>query len=315
VNPALQGYAAAVLQAPGTDVARLAADLESVAAAFAANPALRAALTDTAVDAPSRRAVLDDLLGDRVSAGARRTAGFAAAAVAAPDVPLAIDWLAHRARQIAEGREVAEEVLGHRGARDRVGGFATAALEDLPVDRLEEVEDELFRFARIVESTPELRSALTDRDMPLAIRQGVVGQLLAGKVQDVTVRLVDYVLAGGRARDTVGTIDSLVEQTAMLRGWRVARVRAAAEVAAPEQERLVASLSRLAGWPVALQVTVDPALLAGVTVEVGDLLIDATARGRLDVLREHMSSANWERPGLGYARPSTQDDEDEEGAR
>ncbi|HUZ11105.1 MAG TPA: F0F1 ATP synthase subunit delta [Acidimicrobiales bacterium] len=310
MRPTLQGYAAAVLQASGTDVTRLADELESIHRTFVVNPALRAALTDTAVDAASRRAVMEDLLGDRVSSEARRAAGFAAAAVRAPDVPAAIDWLAQRARHAAEGRAVDEPALGHSEARERVGGFAAAVLAGLPVDRLEEVEDELFRFARIVESTPALRTVLTDRDQPLVVRQGLVDQLIGGKVQDVTLRLVDYVLAGGRARDTVGTLDWLVEQTARQRGWRVARVRAAAEVGVPERERLVASLTRLAGSPVELQVTVDPALLAGVVLEVGDLLIDASARGRLDALREHMSAANWEQPGLGYARPGTADDEE-----
>ena len=310
MNPTLQGYAAAVLQAPRDEVARLADELESVGHAFATNPALRAAFTDTAVDAASRRAVLEDLLGDRVSSEARRAAGFAAAAVRAPDVPAAIGWLAVRARHAAEGQAVDEPALGHSGARERVGGFASAVLAGLPVDRLEEVEDELFRFARIVESTPELRAVLTDRDQPLAARQSLVERLIRGKVQDVTVRLVDYVLAGGRARDVVGTLDWLVERTARERGWRVARVRAAAEVDAPERERLVSSLSRLAGSPVELQVTVDPALLAGVVLEIGDLQIDASARGRLDVLREHMSAANWEHPGPGYARSGTEDDEE-----
>ena len=309
MKPKLQGYAAAVLETPGVDVARLADDLESVNRAFGVNPALRAALTDTAVDASSRRAVMEDLLGDRVSSEARRAAGFAAAAVPAPDVPAAIDWLAQRARHAAEGQAVEEPTLGHRDARDRVGGFAAAVLTGLPVDRLEEVEDELFRLARIVESTPALRAVLTDRDQPLPVRKGVLDQLIGGKVQDVTTRLVDYVLVGGRARDTVGTLDWLVEETARERGWRVARVRAAAEVEAPERERMVASLTRLAGSPVELQVTVDPDLLAGVVLEVGDLLIDASARGRLDALREHMSAASWEQPGL-YAHPGTADDEE-----
>jgi F-type H+-transporting ATPase subunit delta len=196
-----------------------------------------------------------------------------------------------------------------------VGGFATYVLEDLPVEALEEVEDELFRFARIVESTPPLRSALTDRDLEIDARLGLVGQLLRGKVQDATVRLVDYVVVGGRARDTVGTLDWLVEQTARARGWRVARVRAAAEVAPEQQQELVASLSRLAGAAVELQVTVDPALLAGVVVQVGDLQVDSSAMGRLNELREHLSTTGWERPGDPGSGPGSGSHNQEEGAR
>ncbi len=143
---------------------------------------------------------------------------------------MALDWLAHRARQSAEGQSAVDPVPSHLAARERVGGFAAAVFEDLPVDRLEEVEDELFRFARTVETTPPLRSALADRDLPVTVRRGVVDQLLAGKVQPATLRLVEYAIEGGRPRDIVGTLFWLVDQTAEARGWRVAQVDSAREV-------------------------------------------------------------------------------------
>jgi F-type H+-transporting ATPase subunit delta len=311
VNPTLQGYAAAALEGPANDAAALAGELEAVDRALFDNQVLRSALTDNVVAGPARRAVLEEVLDGKVSARARRAAGFAAGAVSAPDVPAAISWLAHRARLAAdEGELPPEAALGHREARDRVGGFASFVLEDVPVDRLDEIEDELFRFARIVESTPALKAALTDRDLVPEVRRGVVDQLLNGKAQPETIRLADYVVVGGRARDVVGTLDWLVVQTAKARGWRVARVRAAAEVAPPERQRLADSLSRIAGSAVELQVTVDPALLAGVVVEVGDLQVDASALGRLNDLREHLSVAGWDRPGTGEPGSGLRDDEE-----
>ena len=93
-------------------------------------------------------------------------------------------------------------------------GYATALYEDMSNDALESLEDDLFRFARIVGSTPGLRAALTDRDLEVAARQGLVSQLLEGKVPATTLALVRYVVTGGRARDIVGTLNFLVEQTA-----------------------------------------------------------------------------------------------------
>ena len=81
-------------------------------------------------------------------------------------------------------------------------------------EALESLEDDLFRFGRIVASTPGLRDALTDRDLEVAARQGLVTQLLEGKVPATTLALVRYAVTGGRARDFVGTIAFLVEQTA-----------------------------------------------------------------------------------------------------
>jgi hypothetical protein len=102
VNPAVQGYAAAALDAPPAEVAAVADELAALDRAVTDNPALRSALTDSAVPGPARRAVLEDVLTGKVSARAQRAAGFAVAAVPAPDVPAALSWLAYRAYQAAD---------------------------------------------------------------------------------------------------------------------------------------------------------------------------------------------------------------------
>jgi F-type H+-transporting ATPase subunit delta len=171
--------------------------------------------------------------------------------------------------------------------------------EETATADLEEIEDELFRFARTVAGSQDLRTALGDRDLPARVRRGVVDELLADKVRPATRRLAGYAVSGGRPRDIVGTLEWLVEQTAEARGWRVARVRAGQEVDASERAKLEETLTRLSGSPVELQVTVDPALLAGVNVEIGDLQLDGTARGRLERLREHVVQGGWQDKGFG----------------
>jgi len=293
VNPALQGYAAAVF-AGSPDVVAVAAELTEVDEVVRSNATMFTAMTDTSIPAPARRAVLSDLLADRVSEPVRRAAAYAVGSVLAPEVPLALGWLAHRASQVAEDDEVLDPMLGHLAARERVGGFAAAVFEDVSNAQLEEIEDELFRFTRTVADAPALRTALSDRDLPVAVRQGLARQLLEGKVEPATLRLVEYTLAGGRPRDLVGTLDWLVEETARARGWRVARVNSARAIDEEERRHLSESLSQLSGHPVELQITVDPELLAGVVVHIGDLRIAATARGRLEQLREHMTGTEWE---------------------
>ena len=303
MNPSLQGYAAAVLEdaAPQEQLRPVASELAAVDRLIGTNPDLRSAMTDTAVDASARRAVMGDLLEGRVSQNTRRVVGFAAASVAAPEVPGAISWLSHRAHQASEGIEFAEPALAHLDSRNRVGGYATAVFEELATPRLEEVEDELFRFGRIVETTPGLRSVLADRDQPLAVRQGIVDDLVAAKVSGPTLRLLHSVVRSGRVRDVVGTVFYLVDRAAEARGWRIARVRAAIDVDEDGRRALAESLTRLAGTPVELQVTLEPSLLAGVVVRVGDLQVDASARGRIEELREHMSPGMWHESG--YTHP------------
>jgi ATP synthase F1 delta subunit len=310
VNPTLQGYAAAVLEAAGStggDGRRvLANDLESIEQLVLANGALNAALTDTTMRGAVRRAVMLDLLDGKVAAPARRLAAFACAAVRAPEVPVALGWVATRARHAADDIEYDEPPLSLMQSRQRVGGYATAVHEDLATAELEELEDGLFRFARIVQSTPELRAALVDRDLAPSARQGLVTQLLEGKVHPSTISLIRYVVAGGRARDIVGTLDWLVEQTAKARGWRIARIRSAAPIEEGQRTELSDSLTSLAGAPVELQVIIDEALLSGAVIQIGDLQVDASARGRIDALREHLMPGGWEDSGFHTgARPAS----------
>jgi F-type H+-transporting ATPase subunit delta len=299
VNPKLQGYAAAVLDAGDADArAGMAGDLEAIEQLVLANPTLRSALTDTTVRGSVRRAVMLDLLEGKVSEPARRLAAFATSVMAAPDVPAALGWVATRARHAAEGQEYVEIALSLTQSRARVGGYATAVHEDSSVAELESMEDELFRFARIVESTPLLRAALVDRDLDVEARQGIASDLLDGKVRASTLALVRYAIAGGRARDIVGTLDFLVELTAAARGWRIARVRSAAPIEDSQQTELSDSLGSLAGAPVELQIVLDEALLSGAIIQIGDLQVDASARGRIDVLREHLMPGGWEDSGF-----------------
>ncbi len=110
------------------------------------NGPLNAALTDTTMRPAVRRAVMLDLLDGKVSAPARRLAAFASSAVRAPEVPVALGWVATRARHAAEGQDFDEPPLSLTESRQRVGGFAVAVHEDLSTGQLESLEDDLFRF-------------------------------------------------------------------------------------------------------------------------------------------------------------------------
>ncbi len=296
MNPALQGYLAAVeesLAAAGAlDEAR--AELAAVAELVDGNTQLTLAINDGSVPVAARRALLDHLLEGKVRPEVRRLVHQAVTVVPAGELTASFHWLAHRMIHDAEigvidpTEPAPEEVLGRMASRNRVSGYAAAVFEALTVQELEEIEDELFRFARTVESSRRLRNALGDRDLPVAVRQAVIAKLLGDQVVPATLRLTAYAVRGGRARDFVPTLDTLVDGAARARGWRVARVMSAGEVAESQRQSLTEALAQLAGNPVDLQVTIDPDLLGGVVVHVGDLLVDSSTRHRLDQLKEHL---------------------------
>jgi len=314
VNPALQGYLAAMEESLSADdgLADAGAQLQSFAEIVEGNNALLLAVNDGSVPVPARRAVLDHLLEGKVRSEVARLVHQAVSVVPAGELVASFRWMATRLTQAAvrPGPEAAvpdEEILGRLGSRNRVSGYAAAVFEGCTVAELEEIEDQLFRFARTVESNRRLRLALGDRDLPVAVRQEVITDLLAGKALPATVRIATYAARGGRARDIVATLDTLVEDAARARGWRVARVAAAADVDDAQQRDLGDALARLAGNPVDLHLTVDPGLLGGVVVQVGDLLVDSSTRHRLDELKEHLlaSEEAYRMPGTPTRRETT----------
>ena len=59
---------------------------------------------------------------------------------------------------------------------------------------------------------------------------------------------------------------------------------------------------------------IDESLLSGAVIQIGDLQVDATARGRIDALREHLVPAGWEPAGFGRRGARHDDDRQTEGA-
>lgn len=172
---------------------------------------------------------------------------------------------------------------------DRVDAYATALFEVARVEgSLDEVEDELFRFARTLEGNDELRAVLTDAAIPAQRRIGVVHDLLGAKASPVTANLVMFVVGAGRARELPQIVDRLVERAASEKQRVVAEVRTAVPLTDDQRTRLATALGNATGRAVEVKVIVDPSVLGGVVAQVGDTVIDGSVRSRLDRLREQI---------------------------
>ena len=169
---------------------------------------------------------------------------------------------------------------------DRIDAYATAMFEVARAEGpLDEVEDELFRFARSYESSDALRSALTDDMVPAAKRQAIVEDLLGGKASPTTTALVSFVVGSGRGRDLPAIIAKLVSRAAESKSKVVAEVRSAVALSDDQQHRLGAALANATGKQVEVKVIVDPTVLGGLVATVGDTVIDGSVRSRLDQLK------------------------------
>lgn len=251
----LQSVVAKVQGAPtGADVAALSGDLFAVVDALDSSVALRRALTDPSTPSEGRQRLAHNLLDGKVSKTAVQIVAQA----------VEMRWGGGRTMTAAIERQAVRAQL----------------LEAEASGQLEETEDELFRFSRLVESTPALRDALSNRTMSLAGRQALVGELLTGRSSEATVALAKRAV-GARERTFAHTVEGFVTLAAAQKNRVVATVRVAQPLTAEQRERLRSSLTKQVGHDVALQEIVDPGVLGGIRVELGDEVVEGTVAGRL----------------------------------
>ncbi len=240
----------------------LGSELLSVARLLGQQLELRRLLADAGTPAQTRSELVTSLLGGKVSQGA-------------------LDVLT----QVAEARWSSAPDLVD--AVERLGAMALF-VEAEQAGRLDSVEDELYRLARIVAADDRLRSALSATWLPLERKVAVVRDLLASRVDPTTLALVEHVLASPRGRP----VDSALEVFAVQAGARYGRVYAQAFAAVPLDEaqvlRLESALARIYGRDAKVSVVIDPSVIGGVRLVVGDEVIDGSVAHRLEQARSSL---------------------------
>jgi F-type H+-transporting ATPase subunit delta len=257
---AIEKLASVTAEASATQLATVADEILSVAGLLRTQPRLRRALTDPSRGGSERGELLHGLLSGKVSA-------------------TAADVLA----TLAGGRwSRPSELLD---ATERLG--VETVLRSADADgKLADVEDELFRFGQIVSGSSELTITLHDPGASTDRRVKLVEDLLKGKSQPATLRLVEMALAGFGGRSFESSLTRLVELTAAKRDREVAYVTVAKPLNDADEQRLTAKLSDMYGRQVSLKVDVDPKVIGGASVRVGSDLYDGTILRRLNEARQ-----------------------------
>jgi F-type H+-transporting ATPase subunit delta len=172
---------------------------------------------------------------------------------------------------------------------DRVDVYARALLDIVSVEgHVDEVEDELFRFARIVEGNDDLRMTLSNPGLPLDRRAAVVDDLLENRALPTTRAIATFLVGIGRGHDLPAIVNKFVELAAESREQVVAEVRSAVELDDAQKARIAEALSRATRKRVEVKVVVDESVLGGIVATIGDTVIDGTVRHRLEQLKERM---------------------------
>lgn len=178
-------------------------------------------------------------------------------------------------------------------------GEMTDAIEELAVKaivtaadqagRLDDLEDEVFRFSRIVAAQPALRIALSNRFVAPEGKRELLDSLLAGKVTEETLRLVTQGAMYSRGRSLDASLEEYARIAAEQREQVVAEVHVTIELTREQRSRLDTALAAAYGHRVHINVVLDPEVIGGMSVRVGDELIDGSVASRLAGLRRRLA--------------------------
>jgi F-type H+-transporting ATPase subunit delta len=246
-----------------TDALAVAENLFAVTQLLDREIALRRVLTDPAAKADSKARLASGLLRGQVGDA---TLGLV-------DEVVRSRW--SRVRDLADAMELLA-----------VSAALAAAERD---ESLDDVEDEVFRFGRIVEGNRQLRGVLVDRSVPGEHKVELLRTLLEGRARPVSVRLVTQVVTQPRGR----SLEAGLEEYAVLAAARRQRIlgtaRAPIALTDEQRSRLRAALRRIYGRVVQLNVIVDPDVWGGMSVQLGDEVIDGTVVSRLADARRRLA--------------------------
>ena len=240
----------------------LASELFAVADLLGGQAQLRNAMADPTVSDDRRSEFATGVFGSRI--GAPATAVVAAA--------VGLRWGTASGLVAAIDRQGVRALLGHAHAEGA----------------LDTVEDELFRFGRTVVADQALRRALDDRSAPVALRQQLVSDLLAGRANDNTVSLARRAVSAAKLSFETA-IGGYLTLAAATRARAIATVTVARPLTQEQKERLQAALERQIGRQVNLHIVVDPSVIGGARVQVGDEVIEGTVAGRLAAAEKQLT--------------------------
>lgn len=172
--------------------------------------------------------------------------------------------------------------------------YARAAYEQATAaGRVEKVASDLDALSDLLSESRELRQLFASPVIPQDRKKATVDKLLTDKVDELVLRLLHLLLGRGR--------EALVPQIArtfrQLHDEQLGRVEALVRTPSPlsdsQATALKDSLRKAIGRDVVLNVEIDPELISGLSVRVGDVVYDSSARHQLANLRDQFATRTF----------------------
>lgn len=170
---------------------------------------------------------------------------------------------------------------------DRIDGYARAIFDLATAEgELERVESEFLAVGQSLQKSEELRSTLTDSELPVDRKHAIIDQLIGARASALTVGLVQFIVGQGRSSEIPSIAKAFVEKAAESRDMAVAEVRSAVALDDATIARLATSLGKATGKRVEVKLIVDESVVGGIVARVGDVVIDGTLAHAMGELRQ-----------------------------
>ncbi|MGA8988278.1 F0F1 ATP synthase subunit delta [Aeromicrobium sp.] len=252
----------AAVDAASSSASDLGAELFGAVSTLDGAPALRRVLTDPSTEASAKVGLVNQVFGSKVGADT----------LSVLDAAVGGRWASMR--DLTDALETAG-VAAEVAAADAVGD-------------LDALETELFEVERLIRSDADLRQIVSDRGVPAEAKGSLLATLLEGKVTGATLALATQA-AAARTGSFEKVLSSFGDTVAARRSRLLAEVRVAHELGDVEKTRLAKALANKYGRDVHLNIIVDPTVVGGIAVSIGDEVIDGTMSTRLEVARRRLA--------------------------
>lgn len=244
----------------------LAKDLFSILELLDSNAGLRRALTDPSRESADKAALVAKLLAGKVAPEAQN---------------VFLELVASRwssARDLGDALEVLAATSAIAVAEGQGDGSAN----------LDKLEEELFSFIRVVGSSHDLQRALDDSQAADAAKSALALRVVPS-ASDVSALLIRQAVTAPRGLKPTALVQRFVELVAKRQQRWIAYVSVTRDLSVEQLSRLQAGLNNLYGRELKINVNIDPTLVGGIKVVVGDEVVDATAATRLAELRRRLA--------------------------
>jgi F-type H+-transporting ATPase subunit delta len=149
----------------------------------------------------------------------------------------------------------------------------------------------LREVEQIIDSSPELRTALASPAVSPARKRSVMQRVLAPlDLPDKVRNFVNVVIDHRRIKEFPQIVDAFEQLLDERLGFVAADIRSAQELTESQRQAIAEQVSRLSGKQARLKFSIDPSLIGGVVARVGSTVYDGSVRGQLERLRTRLSA-------------------------